>query len=106
LSEIYLVVVLVIALLGGVTNRYKQIQICIKDSIPASINLTLDSFFGHMGLPYIKSLTEVKNPFIPLKAMAYSNQVTHSSSNDPPYQPPSYIYNFPYMSLQVDISAG
>jgi hypothetical protein len=38
--------------------------------------------------------------------MAYTNQVTHSSPNDPRYQLPSYIYNFPYMSLQVDISAS
>jgi hypothetical protein len=58
-----------------------------------------------MGLPYIKSPKEVKNSFMPLKAMAYTYQVTHSSPNDPPYQPPSYIYTFPYMSLQVDISA-
>jgi hypothetical protein len=60
LSEIYLVIVLVIALLGGGINKYKQIQICIKDSIPTSINFTSDqiSFFGHVGLPYVKSLKD------------------------------------------------
>jgi hypothetical protein len=40
-EKIDLVVVLVIALLGGQTNKYKQI-ICIKSSIPTSIKLTLD----------------------------------------------------------------
>jgi hypothetical protein len=54
-----------------------------------------------MGLPYIKSL----NLFMLLKAIVYTNQVTCSSPNDPLYQLPSYIYNFPYISLQVDISA-
>jgi hypothetical protein len=61
LSDIYLVVVLVIALLGGGRNKYKQIQIYIKNSILTSINLTSDQIFlfGHMGLPYIKSSNSI-----------------------------------------------
>jgi hypothetical protein len=114
LTEIYLVVVLVIALLGGGTNKYKQIlQICIKDSIPTyQYKFDFRSnflFWTHRPALYKVFklyIIEVKNSFMPLKVMAYSNQVTHSSPNGPLYQPPSYIYNFPYMSLQVDISAS
>jgi hypothetical protein len=81
------------------TNKYKN---CIEDNIPTSLNFTWDqiSFVGHIGLTYIQSLNRSQE-FMPLKAMAYSNQIKDSSPSYPRYQPPGYIYNFPYISLQV-----